>query len=249
MKQNPWAGGGGGKLNEWQMKPARAWCALMAAVTAAWMLLACAGTMRQTPRGGTGAASVAELLAAYRKMHEDKDPAPFRDLEIMLACTVADSADQANERFAAELRKLFELRLEDLKLVDLPLIPGVYRGFDYYRPLADGSVRASSAQQQFQKGTLVGKLILEGRRPDGKRVRVDPGLTVERLGERAYLYALTPVLEDAGAAITAGKEPEFCPLPLGTDEKTALGLHQERNWAKLAARLDQLEPKLRRAGP
>src|SRR5205809_7455960 len=88
------------------------------------MILSCGGVARQDgPRPGSGAATVEELVAFYREAHANKGPERLGKIDFtrsLLADWVPMNAEQK-----ATLLGLFELDLEDVRVVEMPFIdPG-----------------------------------------------------------------------------------------------------------------------------
>jgi hypothetical protein len=74
--------------------------------------------LRDAPRPGTGAADVEELVAAYRRAHDRKDPARLHDLELTLLAEPRVNPTDAQVRGA--LQGLVELTLEGVRLEPMP---------------------------------------------------------------------------------------------------------------------------------
>jgi len=88
---------------------------LLVFVVACAFLAGCEGCIRSSPRSGTGAATAEELVAAYRRAHEANDPEQFRQFDLTLS--LLPEWGPVNAEYAAELRRLFRLRLDDVRFV------------------------------------------------------------------------------------------------------------------------------------
>src|SRR3954454_24495794 len=92
--------------------------AVLVASLAVGLLAGCPRPGRQGPRPGTGAATPEELVAAYRRAHEAGDPEQFRQFDLTLA--LLPEWGPVNSDYAAELRRLFRLRLDEVRFVPAP---------------------------------------------------------------------------------------------------------------------------------
>ena len=82
------------------------------------LALACGGFGRNGPRPDTGAATPEELVAAYRRAHEAGDPEQLRQID--LAQALLPEWGPFPGDYAAELRRLFRLRLTEVRFVPAP---------------------------------------------------------------------------------------------------------------------------------
>jgi hypothetical protein len=212
--------------------------AVLVASLAAGLLPGCPG--RQGPRPGTGAATPEELVAAYRRAHEAGDPEQFRQFDLTLA--LLPEWGPVSGDYAADLRKLFKLRLGEVRFAEMPAA-AAREGLHYLSRKPNGEPSVDNLL-----GDVRGKLVLTGRRPDGREVTVDPGLGVVGGHGKLYVEALRRVLADAATAVDAGRPPVCRPFPLGT---TGMFIAQEldyKDWGRANRQLDDLERQLNAAG-
>ena len=206
------------------------------------LVLACGGVGGNGPRPGTGAATPEELVAAYRRAHEAADPEQFRQFDLNLALLPAWGP--VNSTYAAELRRLFRLRLDEVRFVPAP--PGVAdQGGLYYlsrKPNGEPSV-------DNLLGDVQGRIELVGRRPDGAAVTVQTGSGVIRADGRFYLEALRRVLQLEGAAIEGGRPPVCRAFPFGTGGRFIAQDLDVKDWAKANRQLDEIEQLVRAGQP
>jgi hypothetical protein len=197
---------------------------LVAAVAIPWACYDSKNAWRRTPRSGTGAATVEELVSAYRLAHTRKDPDLMRDLDFSEAQHGVQGSRLVSRR--KSLEALFELDLEEARVIEIPERPNVTRDVGYFSRETDGSVKwfgLGGPTNEYNRG----KLVLVGRRANHDRIAVDLGLIIRRYEERVYFDINYHVLSDATNVIESNKEPKYLPIPLGLERRIADGLYLE----------------------
>jgi hypothetical protein len=216
---------------------------LLAVLAAAWvgLVFACSGAGRNGPRPGTGAATPDELVAAYRRAHEAGDPEQFRQFDLTLA--LLPEWGPVNSEYAAELRRLFRLRLDDVRFVPAPpdMTPD---GLFYLSRKPNGEPSVDNLL-----GDVRGRIVLEGRRPDGAAVTVEPGFGVVRANGRFYVKTLGRVLQLEGKAIVAGRPPVCRAFPFGTGGRFIMQDLDYKDWGHANRQLDEIERRVRAGQP
>jgi hypothetical protein len=203
------------------------------------LVLACGGIVRNAPRPSTGAATPEELVAAYRRAHEAGDPQQFRQFDLTLA--LLPEWGPVNGEYAAELRRLFRLRLDDVRYVPAP--EGMTDdGLFYLSRKPNGEPSVDNLL-----GDVRGRIVLAGRRPDGAAVTVEPGFGVVQADGRFYLEALRRVLQLEGKAIEAGRPPVCRAFPFGTGGRFIAQDLDAKDWERANRQFDEIE-RLARAG-
>jgi hypothetical protein len=205
------------------------------------LMLACGGFGRNGPRADTGTASPEELVAAYRRAHEAGDPEQFRQFDLTLA--LLPEWGPVNRDYAAELRRLFKLRLDEVRFVPAP--PGAaHEGLSYLSRRPNGEPSVDDLL-----GDVKGRVVLVGRRPDGAAVTVEPGFGVVQAKGRFYLEALRRVLQLEGEAIEKGRPPVCRAFPFGTGGRFIAQELDYKDWGRANRQLDELEERVRAGQP
>jgi hypothetical protein len=186
------------------------------------------------PRPGTGALSVEELVATYRRAHEMHDPLVLHDVDLITACRASWATPSTT--LNGILAELFKFDLEAVRLVEMPKVYRRYGRVSYwYRgPFGKSSGYAQGGDY------LHGKLIVIVRRPTGELVEVDPGFAVDEVGGRFYFNIHDLAADDAAVALRRGVRPKCRPVPLGLDEMTSLQFG-DKDWPEKERMLDALE--------
>jgi hypothetical protein len=221
------------------MDTGRRWWPL-SIVALAGLFLACGGVVRNVPRPGTGAETVAELAEGYAAAHRAKDPERLRDLDLTLALLATWMP--INGDYKAALRGLFELQLDQVRVERMPPDAPPEAALHYLRSTPSGETAVSSVH-----GAVEGKLVLVGRRPDGTRTEVDPGLGVLWVEGRFYLEDAALIADEVARAIKASEPPRCRPIPLGTDGEFIVRL-LDKDWEGANRMLDELERKRKAPG-
>jgi hypothetical protein len=220
------------------MRQAIRWGENVLIVVGVGVLLSCGGAVREGPRPASGAATIEELVAVYREAHLNKDPERLRKIDLTLSL-LADWIPM-NQDIRSRLLGLFELDLEEVRVVEMPLLDPRDQLLGYVRESPDGEVHADILIPP----DLYGRLVLIGRRPDAVRVELDPGFGVGRLKGRLYVEMLAPVTEDAAKSVRLGTNPHYRLIPHGTyHEFSRWESAGKRTWAEGMRKLDELERK------
>jgi hypothetical protein len=108
---------------------------------ALWLFLA--SFARDSPRPGSGAASVEELVALYTEAHRAKDPERYLRLDLVRALTNWGSSKQTE----AIVRGLSELELEEARAVEMPLMDPEDQLLDYVNRKPNGELRTMAGSR------------------------------------------------------------------------------------------------------
>ena len=205
------------------------------------LVLACGGVGRNGPRPDTGTATPEELVAAYRRAHEAGQPEQFRQFDLTLA--LLPEWGPVNAEDAAELRRLFRLRLTEVRFVPAP--PGAAdRGLYYLSRKPNGEPSVDNLL-----GGVRGRIVLVGQRPDGAAVTVEPGFGVICANGRFYLEAMRRVLPLEGEAIEVGRPPVCRAFPFGTGGRFIAQDLDYKDWERANRQLDEIEQRIRAGQP
>src|SRR5439155_17391398 len=148
-----------------------------------------------------------------------------------------------NGEYGAELRRLFRLRLDEVRFVPAP--PGAAdTGLFYLSRKPNGEPSVDNLL-----GDVQGRIELVGRRPDGAAVTVQTGFGVIRADGRFYLEALRRVLQLEGAAIEGGRPPVCRAFPFGTGGRFIAQDLDVKDWARANRQLDEIEQLVRAGQP
>src|SRR5438094_6445972 len=209
------------------------WSMCFAAVVA--LVVACGGGVRNAPRPDSGAASEAELAAAYRRAHEDKDVSQIRKIDLALSMLPEWPPFPGEYRVALE--GLFKLDLEQVRVLHGPANAPEGWCIAYLCKKPNGGARVDmilAAQS---------KLILVGRRPDGARVELDPALGVAAANGRYHIVAMRNVTAEVAQALAAGTAPVCRPIPMGIGGRF-LAQTLDMDWGKANRQLDEIEAQI-----
>jgi hypothetical protein len=225
------------------MRQAVRWAGNVLIVLGVGPLLSCGGVVREGPRPASGAATIEELVAVYREAHLNKDPERLRKIDLTLSL-LADWIPM-NQDIRSRLLGLFELDLEEVRVVEIPLLDPPSQLLSYVCESPDGEVHADILIPP----DLYGRLVLVGRRPDAVRVELDPGFGVARLKGRLYVEMLAPVTEDAARSVRLGTNPHYRLIPHGTyHEFSRWEMDCKRTWPEAMRKLDELERRIKQEG-
>lgn len=224
------------------MRGSRVLLAALLSVCAGFVL-AC-GFGRDGPRPDTGAASPEELIDAYRRTHEAGDLEQVRQIDLGQALLPKWGPFPGD--YATELRRLFRLRLTEVRFVPAP--PGLAErgGLYYLSRKPDGEPSVDNLL-----GDVRGRIVLVGHRPDGAVVTVEPGFGVlsAHTNGRFYLQCMRRVLQVEGKAIEAGQPPVCRAFPFGTGGRFIMQELDSKDWDRANRQLDEIEQRARAGQP
>ncbi len=202
--------------------------------TCAGLMLACGIFVRNAAALEElhGAATWEELVATYRRAHEADDPEQILKL-------AHDPFTRGSSEYAANLRRLFRLQLDEVRFIPMP--PGVVGGEAFYlvrKPDGESHVHSLVAAVQ-------GKIVLSGRRPDGAAVTMDPGLVVLQYSGRSYLNPAPGILQLEVEAFEKG-QPSVCrAIPFEADWEDTRKVRGFKDWEQANRQLDAIEQRIR----
>lgn len=151
-----------------------------------------------------GAATIDELLARYRRAHDNKDIADLRGILIW-----ESQLSYHRPPLEKPIVELFDMPLGDLRYVPGPKLVGAQGAEASY--LIGG-------KDHGMIGPLCGKLLLVEKAVSGRQPRIfDPAYIVVHFHEfddRYYLDILRLVAEDAARAYRTNTPPNYVPQPL-----------------------------------
>ena len=178
-----------------------------------------------------GAATPEELAKLYEEVHQQKDVRRYAERLDEHLVTLRNWVPMRGDT-KEELETLFDFELDKVKLETLPPnSPPEDTVVWYFSRNAEG---APTCALSIVGLPAVGKLILVGRWPGGKRLELDPGLVVVKAptegGVRYFVDRNDRILRLPGALLIQARaelsngSDYFRAMPLGIDFQTAFRL-------------------------
>lgn len=178
-----------------------------------------------------GGGTPEELAQLYQDAHQRKDVRRYIETLDSLFSTHRDWVPTSS-RTKKEMALLFDFELEAVRLEALP--PDTLPEDTVLCYLVRMPHGGPTLSQSIIGLPAVGKLILTGRWPGGKRLELDPGLAVVQAptagGDRYFVYRDGRILEEPGALLAKARAERsdgsnhFRAMPLGIDFQTAWDL-------------------------
>lgn len=154
-----------------------------------------------------GAETIEELIARYRRAHENKDMEDLRGILIW-----ESQLWYHRPPLEQPMRELFDMPLADVKYEPRPRQPGEIGG------LGGEASYLISGHDDGMIGPLCGKLLLIEKPVGGRESRVfDASYIVVQFREhdnRYYIDILQPVAADAAQAYKTNTPPKYVPKPM-----------------------------------
>lgn len=156
-----------------------------------------------------GAATIDELIARYRRAHENKD---IEDLRGILQWE--SQLPYHRPPLEDPMRALFDMPLAEVRYVARPKDPNDIGGQARYLLAGAGG----KPQDDGMIGPICGKILLVEKAKGGRKPRIiDASYIVTQFKEfdnRYYIDVLEPVAQDAARAYKTKSLPKYTPQPL-----------------------------------
>lgn len=180
---------------------------MMTVIISGMCVLMFAGCGKRDTRLPMGAATIEELVARYRRAHENKDIEDLRGILIW-----ESQLSYHRPPLEEPMLELFEMPLGDVKYIARPTIPDEVDGFGGEASYLIGG------KDDGMIGPICGKLLLVEKHPAGQQPRVlDPSYIVVRFKKfdgRYYIDILRLVAKDAANAYKTNTPPKYVPQPM-----------------------------------